>query len=258
MKRIVALIVCILLLTSLCAVTPVAAAEEIYYVVAEGQQVYLDYYRFDVSTVTLKTGRFLLPEGYTFKSTGVEGDKLRVTYCGMTDCYIANADVDKLVVSPSEVKLPDITVKTDDLFVYRCVLDEGTKEAKIEPHGAITDEAKLTYLGDYTYNSVPYYAVKIEGQDAVFYTLVSHSNSAEINAVLHPAANIVEPKSSQTDATDQKKDKEFTWVRFILILGIIVPFITIVLMIVRPTAGRRRVHREIYDDEDDYDGIDQQ
>jgi len=259
MKRFVALIACIFVLASCLSVAaPVAAAEEIYYVVQEGQEVYLDYARMviDGDAFRLVRARFLLPTGYTFKTTESTTDRLKVTYCGLTDCYVSTADMDKLTVSPSEVALPDITVKVDDLFVYRFVYEEGTA-GKLEPQGSVAADAKLTYLGTYTYNSVAYLAVRMEGSSDIYYTLASHSNEAEINAILHPAANIVEPKGTNTDDAAATKDKEFTWVRFVLILGIIVPLISIVLMIVRPAATRRRAHREIYDNDDDYDGIDE-
>lgn len=257
MKRFLALFLIVVVSAFAFVVSPVAGAEEIYYVVPEGQEVYLQYARMVRvnGEFTLDQARVLLPTGYTVKIVGNDADQVKVAYCGLTDCYIDKSDLDKMAISPSEVKLPDITVKVDDLFVYRYVEEGGV--GKIEPYDTVAPTSALTYLGTYVYNTVAYYAVKVDGAEGVYYTLVSHSNEAEVNAVLHPAENIVEAKSPQGSSVSSSKDKEFTWVRFVLILGVIVPLITIVLMIVRPSARRRRQHREIYDDEDDYDGIDE-
>ena len=260
MKKMLALFLAICLVAACLTVVPVAAADEtLFYVVQEGQEVYLEYAKPDNATYSWKIARLLLPVGYTFSSAGkAEGGKIKVTYCGLTKGFIYETDWDKLTVSPSEKALPEIAVKVDDHYLFRYVA-EGNNAGRIEPDGSIAADVKLTYLGEYTYNNTLYYAVEQEGREGVFYTLASHSNATEINAVLHPdtGTSIISTPEVGADKTADKKDGGFTWVRFVLILGIIVPLITIILMIVRPGASRRRAHREIYEGDDDYDGIDE-
>lgn len=256
MKRFLALFFIVVVSAFAFVVSPVAGAEEIYYVVPEGQEVYMQYARMaNVNgEFTLDQARVLLPAGYTVKVVATESAQVRVTYCGLTDCFIAKSDLDKMTVSPSENALPTITVDVDGPTVYHYVKDaEGER---IEMRGNITATTRLTYLGSYESGGFVYYAVRKEEENDVYYVLPSAATVAKVEAVLHPAANVVESKPRQS-AAETAKEKEFTWVRFVLILGVIVPLITIVLMIVRPSARRRRQHREIYDDEDDYDGIDE-
>ena len=254
MKKLLVLFLAICVMVACFVVVPTAAAEEgLFYVVSEGQEVYLQYAKMDDSTFQVSRAKVLLPAGYTVQ-TKVAGTNIKVSYMGIEDFYITQADLEKMTVSPSEKALPEIAVKVDDLYLYRFTADE-----KIEAYGSIPASAELTYLGSYTYNSLEYYAVSMKGEEGVYYTLASHSNAAEINAILHPNANtsIISAPETGSDKTSDKKEGGFTWVRFVLILGIIVPLITIVLMIIRPSAARRRAHREIYDDDDDYDGIDE-
>lgn len=254
MKKLLVLFLAICVMVSCFVVVPTAAAEEgLFYVVQEGQEVYVQYAKMDSSFNVIRA-KVLLPTGYTVKTKGSDGTNVKVSYMGMDDFYITQADIEKMTVSPSEKALPEIAVKVDDNYLYRFTGDE-----KIVAYGSIPATAELTYLGSYTYNSLEYYAVSMKGGEGVFYTLASHSNSAEINAIVHPNANtsIISAPETGSDKTSDKKEGGFTWVRFVLILGIIVPLITIVLMIIRPSAARRRAHREIYDDDDDYDGIDE-
>ena len=254
MKKLIVLFFILCVVASCLAVVPIAAADELYYAVPEGQEIYLEYAKLDTDTLTLKKARVLLPTGFTIKTIGTEGNNTKVSYCGVNDFFLPKSELDKLTVSPSEKAVPEIAVKVDDHYLYQY------NEGKIEPLGSVAADVKLTYLGEYTYNSTAYFAVRQEGVEGVFYTLASHSNAAEINATLHPGTgtSIIATPDTSADKTADKKDGGFTWVRFILILGIIIPLITIVLMIVRPTAARRRTHREIYDGDDDYDGIDEE
>ncbi len=245
--------VCVILAVALAA-APVALAEEAHYVVPQGTDIYFEHFDFDEDTGATSRSAFLLPAGFTVQFNGfTSGNNKAKVFFGGLNGYISATDWAKMSANASTtaIALPSIEVKVDDLTVYRFV-DDGRKEV------AIAGGQKLYYLGNYTHvNGVRYYATRMEGDTSfVYYALVSHANEAEIEQVLHPTTNVVEVVEP-TAEVEKNETKQFGWVRFVLILGIVVPLITILFMIIKPKAAKRRQHREIYDGDDDYDGIDE-
>lgn len=250
MKKLLVLTSCLLVLAACFAPVPLARAEEVYYVVPEGQEIVFEFALLNEDN-TVTVAPLVLPDGVTVQKVSEGTAKITVVYNGLTG-KITKEDIQKMAVSASSAgKAIDIAVKVDDNYIY--TFDSNGHR---EEH-TVTADTHLAYLGTYVYNQVAYFAVKKEAENMVYYALCSHANEEEINAILHPTANIIEANEPQSAVASADKGSEFTWVRFILILGIVVPLITIVLMIIRPTAKRRRTHREIYDSDDDYDGIDE-
>lgn len=256
MKRCVCLLLCMMFLASFCLAVPTALADgEACYVVPEGQQIGFIYREFDSATLTNNNVTIVLPVGYTVTVQGtidMSSPYVSVMYAGLSG-YVSNTDFAKLQLSAAQKDLPQIEVKPlDGMPVYRIVAG-GRVEADLAA------DATLVYRGTYVLNNVDYYAVQATGNTNYVYYVLQNSvqNSIEIEDTLHPRANVVPAQEAGGSAVDDKKHKDFTWVRFVLILGIIVPFITIILMIIRPKSRARRVYREVSDSDDDYDGIDE-
>ena len=256
MKRLIALLVCAMIIAMCFASVPVAAAEQACYIVPEGVEIRFVFENVDygVFPPTRSYADFVVPYGYTITVTSV-GDVTAIAEFGGIKGLVSKEDLDKLTISPSQLALPEVEVTVDDKTVYRFV--DGNRQSY-----DIVDGQRLLYLGTFTHNTVAYYAVRIEGDaNFIYYAQFNHSNHAEVDAAVHPKSNSASLEQGGTGTTDAvatpRTDTEFTWVRFVLILGIIVPLITIVFMIVRPRGRARRAHREIYDGDDDYDGIDE-
>lgn len=254
MKRLLAVFLCVMVLSLLGVAAPFAQAEGVCYIVPEGQQVNFIYDERDTESLKDNYVRVTVPYGYTMVVIGdVTGKNISAIYAGKTG-LVSNDDLKKMAVSPSEKQLPAIEVKVSTgVSLYR-IIDGSRVEV-----GSVDEATKLYYIGGYVLNSIPYYAVRKENDDTFVYFVLNNDtvqNSIEIEDTLHPRGAIVSAAEGGSSATETPSTKNFTWVRFVLILGIIVPLITIVLMIVRPRARMRRTYREVSDNDDDYDGID--
>lgn len=257
MKKLFVLLLCMVLLSASLVVAPVAMADEgDFYVVPEGQEIVATVSKYDGQLRKTIDADFVLPYGYKVTVVSRSADDVIISFGGI-EGHIATADLAKMTKNDNKaLALPEIEVQVKDNTVYRLVGTSMTPSA--------VNNARLTYLGTYNYDTTAYYAVRMAGSDFVYYApQAAVDNKVEVEEALHPTTNVVENVDNPATAdSSAKKDKEFTWVRFILILGIIVPLITIIFMIIRPKGGRRRrAMREIYDDGDysdsDYDGIDE-
>lgn len=247
MKRIsLCLLLIILCLAFACPSVAMAADTSHRLIPAGGVMVY------HVDLNTGRTSEFMLPEGYTIQSNGRESSEyVFFTYKGM-DCKIKVAEWNRLAIAPSAKEVPQITVTTASQSLYYWV---GEERQYVEADA----DGTLYYLGAYSKNSINYFAVKKSTDDySVFYVVAGDANAEEINSILYPTAVEPGPEINQGDVTVDPPEKEegFTWVRFLLILGIIIPAIVIILMIVRSRSRRSRAHREIYDEDAGYDSID--
>ena len=231
---------------------PVALAEDAYYTVEAGQQVTFSYYYFGSQAL------FNLPYGYSFNYTGRtkynNGVEYAVVQYGQFEGYIVKTQLDSMRTASTNSALPQVKVVVDGLTAYRFA--DGTRQA-FDVQASDT----LYYLGNYTAGDIDYYAVYSQSNaDEIFYVVQSHTNRAEIEATLHPNVSTPDGDTSKTIDSQSPIDNKtgFTWMRFALILGIVIPLITIVVMVVRPRRMRRSApRREISEEQDDYDGIDE-
>lgn len=254
MKRVLMVLFALALACIVAAVSvaPVAMAEDAFYTVEAGQQVTFSYYYFGTQAT------FNLPYGYSFAYTGStkynNGTEYAVVRYAGFEGYIAKAQLDSMRVAATNSPLPQVTVVVDGLTAYRFA--DNIRQAF-----DLQSTDTLYYLGTYNAGDIDYYAVySASNSDDIFYVVQSHTNRTEIEATLHPSTDNGEDNKDKTiDSQPPAETKSgFTWMRFALILGIVVPLITIVIMVVRPRRMRRSApRREINEEEDDYDGIDE-
>lgn len=223
-------------------------ADEIYYTAQQDKAVQFSYYYFG------QEATFTIPYGYSFCVVGYVtygGVEYASVQYGPFEGVVPKAQIEGLSVAATVAQLPEVSVTVDDASAYRIA---GGKRAQFD----LNKEDELYYLGTAALDDVDYYAVYCKGQKEIFFVVQSHTNKAEVEAAIHPhnttdTTTVIAP----TDSEVEPKKQGFTWMRFVLILGIVIPLITIIIMIIRPRRARPKQAREIYEDTDDYDGIDE-
>ncbi len=202
---------------------------------------------------------FTLPSGYTVAlgATVTDGSTAYVeaTFAGLEGLVLAS-DKQKMTLSSTSVALPRAVVTSKMGWIFK-MMPDGT----LNPE-AYTDGMTLTYLGSFDYNGTLYYAVqKTTDGNRVYYVLASDANQEDVEAIVHPK-KATEPTPTDpsgtsntiSNPTSTENKKGFTWVRLVLIIGIIAPLVVILLFIIRPRHKVSRAVRELSDvDDDDLD-----
>lgn len=229
---------------------PLASADEAHYAVGEDKVTFYFYndfgdaYTFDLpSGYTVALGDSRVRDGITY---------LRATFNGLSG-WIKSSDQSKLTLAASKVDLPRaiVTCNLPVIFVPSTAGNVTTV--------AYEDNSTLVYLGDFTDSKgTVYYAVlKLTDGDSVYYVPVANANQEDVERIIHPKATDTGTDSSTVVSTDTGSTKKgFTWVRLVLIIGIIAPLGVILLFIFRPRRRVSRAYRELTDVEEDEDDLD--
>ncbi|MBO4534339.1 MAG: hypothetical protein J5755_00200 [Clostridia bacterium] len=255
MKKLCTLLLAIIFvaLTFSMGAIPLASADgEAHYLV--GEQAVTFYYYFLGVRYT-----FQLPQGYTV-SLGASFSEGGTTYVEASfagyEGMIVSADRDKMTLSSEKVALPRAVVTSDINVVFK-----PDANGNLNDYAPYTSSTTLTYLGTYEYDHTPYYAVQMQ-TDAkkIYYVAVSNANQEDVERIVHPKAVVVDGGSGDgsavVGANEGSSKKGFTWVRLLLIIGIIAPLAVILLFIFRPRRRVSRAYRELSDAQEDEDDLD--